>query len=144
MDELTERARRGFAPVEAAARSYPLADTPPGFSAAVMGRVRATSPMRPFRVTWQEIIPSLFLAGMAVVASAAWFSLPPQTAIYIQMRIVLLWRSLLFAHLGWVVLAGGLVMMAALLAAIVWLLRPRYHRLKTVSAAPSRFPETLK
>jgi len=118
MGDLTERERQEFALVEAAARSYPLADTPPGFSATVMSRVRAASPVPTFRVTWQEIILSLFIAGIAVLAYAAWFSLPPQTQVYIQMRIILSWQPLLFTRLGWAILAGGLEMMALFFVAM--------------------------
>jgi hypothetical protein len=134
VDDLTERDRQELALVEAAARSYPLADTPPGLSAAVMSRVRATSPIPPFRVTWQEIILSLSIAGIAVLASAVWFSLPPQAVIYIQMRTVVFLQSLLLAHLGWMILAGGPVMIALFLVAIVWSLRARYRRLEIVPA----------
>jgi hypothetical protein len=126
MDDLTEHDRQEFSLVEAAARSYPLADTPPDFSAAVMSRVRATSPLPRFHVTWPEIIISLFIAGMAVLASAVWFSLSPQTHIYVQMHIFLLGQTLLFTHLGWVILAGGLITIVLFLVAIIRLLRPRY------------------
>jgi hypothetical protein len=100
MGNLTERDHQEFALVEAAARSYPLADIPLGFSATVMNRVRATSPMPHFRVAWQDIILSLFIAGMVVLASAVWFSLPPQTQLYVQMRIILFGQTLLFAFPG--------------------------------------------
>jgi hypothetical protein len=143
MGNLTERERQEFALVEAAARAYPLADTPTDFSAVVMSRVRAASPVPPFRITLQEIILSLFIAGIAILASAAWFSLPPQTQIYIQMRIILSWQPLLFTRLGWAILVGGLEMMALFFVAIVWLLRPHYHRLKIMPTTPSRVSNTL-
>jgi hypothetical protein len=127
MGNLTERDHQEFALVEAAARSYPLVDTPPDFSAAVMSRVRATSPMPRFRFTWQEIVLSLFIAGIAVLASAAWFSLPLHTQIFIQMRIILSWQLLLFTRLGWAILASGLETIALFFVAIVQLLRPRYR-----------------
>jgi hypothetical protein len=127
MDNLTERDRQEFALVEAAARSYPLAGIPPDFSAAVMNRVRATSPMPRFRVTWQDIILSLFIAGVAVLASAVWFSLPPQTQMYVQMRIILFGQTLLFAFPGWLILASFLLMIVLFLVAIIRLLRPRHR-----------------
>ena len=139
MDGLTERDRREFVLVEDAMRTYPLADTPPGFAGAVMTRVRAAAPAPRFRVTWLEALISLCVPGAGMLALVIWASLPPQTLAYLQTRLVLFWQFLQRSRLDWAVPACGAAVVVLLLWMTFRLLKPRYRRPRVVPVIPLRY-----
>ncbi len=138
MDGLSERDRREFTLVEAAMRTYPLADTPPDFAGAVMSRVRAAAPAQRFRVSWLEVLVSLFVPGSGLLALVAWASLPAQTAAYLQDRLAVLWQFLQRTGLDWALLACGLSAVVFFFAMTLRFFRPRYRRPKVVPVIPLR------
>ncbi len=138
MDGLSERDRREFTLVEAAMRTYPLADTPPDFAGAVMSRVRAAAPAPRFRVSWLEVLVSLFVPGSGLLALVAWASLPAQTAAYLQDRLAVLWQFLQRTGLDWALLACGLSAVVFFFAMALRFFRPRYRRPKVVPVIPLR------
>jgi hypothetical protein len=132
MDSLTERERKERAQVEDALRTYPLADTPPDFAGRVMARVQAEVPAPRFRVTWLDTLVSLVIPGTGMLLLVVWSSLPPQTAAYLQTRVVLLWQFLQRTRLDWAVLGVVLMIVGLLIGMTVRLLRPVYRRSRIV------------
>ena len=136
MNGLTEDERQESALLDDALRTYPLADTPPDFASRVMRRVRAESPAPRFRVTWRDYLISLLIPGTGLGLLLAWSSLPPQTAAYIQTRVVLLWQFAQRSRLDWAVFLVGLMLLGFLVGMTIRLLRPAYRRPRLVRTLP--------
>ncbi|MBN2386976.1 MAG: hypothetical protein JXB85_08140 [Anaerolineales bacterium] len=138
MDGLNECERKEYALVEDAARTYPLADTPPGFAVRVMARLQKMAPVPHFRLSWLEYLLSLGLAGMGLFGFLVWSALPPQVIAYVQNRLVLSWKILQLEGLEVVLVAGGLALILMGMALILGLLWARWGGGKSRLANPLR------
>lgn len=105
-----------LAAVDDALRTYPLAPMPAAFTPKVMSRIRALTPAPRFRLAWIDYAVSLFAAGMAGLLVLLWQSIPPQMAAHAQLQILFLVLHFNVSFLGPVLLGGGLLVAAGLIA----------------------------
>ena len=122
--------------IEAALRTYPLAQLPVDFSERVMRQVRATpatarasaaspAPVMRFRITWMDCALALFVSVLPLVGLGLWFFMPHQTLLQLQFQWqVFQWDSLqpvLLVSFG----AAGVLLLLALFFSLDLVLRPR-------------------
>lgn len=130
MGELTDQ--QAFAEVDAALRTEPLADLPPGFSATLRHRLSDLSPTAPrFRLTWLDIVLPIAAAMSLGTAGVLWAYLPDPLVAQFTARakvvgVVLAQQLSLPALQPWVGLTALLVLSGAFLAA--WLVVPTLSR----------------
>jgi hypothetical protein len=133
MHGLTEREQ--MAQVEAALRTYPLAEMPPDLAGRVMRRVRAVPAAR-FRISWLDWLVSLAVPAAGILLMVAWASLPPQAVAYLQVRALLGWQFLQRVGLEWLPLAAALVVVGFFVEMTIRLVRPPHRRprlIRTIS-----------
>jgi len=102
--------------IEEALHTFPLAPMPRDITAEVMARIETIPALRPFRLTWNDVMLGVVLS---VSIGAFWTSLqflPPLLVMQIRMLSILLYQDLivLTRPLAPVLLFG----MAALLSAL--------------------------
>ncbi len=130
MGERTDH--RAFAEVDAALRGEPLAELPPGFSAAVRHRLSTLSPARQrFRLTWLDIALPLMAAFCFGMVGVLWATLPHPLIVQLTARakvaaVVLVQQLSILAVQPEIGLAALLLLSGAFLAA--WLLVPTLSR----------------
>ena len=81
--------------IEDALRTYPLAPMPRDLTADVMARIQTAPASRPFRLTWNDIVPGIILF---LCVGALWFSfdhLPPLVVAQIRKETILFYQHLL-------------------------------------------------
>ena len=103
--------------IEAALRTYPLAELPPGFSKRTMQRVQIVPAAYRFRLTWMDYALGLFVAVLPMVGFAVWYFLPRQVWLNLQFE----WQvfqssSLQPVMVTSLVVAGGLLFFAFVLS----------------------------
>ena len=112
--------------IEAALRTYPLAQVPANFFRRVMQQVRATPPAQRFRVTWMDCALGFFLTLLPVLGFALWSFLPRQALLRLQFQ----WQLFQLGSIQPVVAislgAAGVLLFLALFFSLNFFLRPRF------------------
>jgi len=81
--------------VEDALRTYPVMPMPRDISMDVLSRIQTIPALRPFRLTWTDLILGMVLA---VCIGAVWFSLqnlPPLVVAQMRKESILLYQQIL-------------------------------------------------
>lgn len=121
-------------PMDAALRSYPLAEAPTDLSKRIMQRVattpqwtkdgRSLAPRIRFRLTWMDLALGLFLLLIPVTALVIWVTLPP----LVMLRLVFEWQMIESSGLLPILsvslaIAGGLLL-SAVVFSVSFVFRP--------------------
>jgi hypothetical protein len=112
--------------IEAALRTYPLADVPPNFSRMVMRQIQKTQPAPKFRLTWMDYALGLFLCLLPVTGFVAWAFLPPQIFARLQYQWLMLSSPALEPVTVSLAVTALVLSMLALIAGMRWLIRPQF------------------
>jgi hypothetical protein len=106
--------------IESALRTWPLAETPPGFSKNVLEQIKPRPSHAPlkFRLTWMDYALGLFASSLPVLGIVSLSFLPRQAFIRLQYQLLLLqspaYEPLLLFILGALGLLGLLVFLFSL------------------------------
>jgi hypothetical protein len=106
--------------IESALRTWPLAETPPGFSKNVLGQIRPRSVYAPlkFRLTWMDYALGLFASLLPVLVFVTLALLPRQFFMRLQYQLLLLqspaYEPFLLLSLGALGLLGVLAFLLSL------------------------------
>jgi hypothetical protein len=114
--------------IEDALCTYPLADTPPHFSAGVMRRIGSRTPASPpalrFRLTWMDYALGFFLTLLPAVGFFIWACLPRLALLRLEFQWQVLQASSFLPVLTISLAAAGVLLASAFIFSLNLLLRP--------------------
>ena len=111
--------------IEAALRTYPLAEVPPDFSHRVMRQIQPPHAALKFRLTWLDYALGLFLSSLPAVGFVSWAFLPRQFLMRLQYQWLLLRSPALEPLVTTFLVATAILSVLALMIGTRFLIRPR-------------------
>ncbi len=114
--------------IEDALNTYPLAETPPGFSKGVMQRINAKNVARPsalrFRLTWMDYALGFFLTLLPAVGFVIWASLPRLALLHLEFQWQVVQASSFLPALVFSLAVAGILLFSGFLVSLNLFLRP--------------------
>ena len=97
--------------IEDALRTYPMAAMPRDITADVIMRIQTVPPVRPFRLTWNDMLLGVILSLSAAAIGFSLDHLPPLVVAQLRRESILFYQHFL-VHARWLIPAISFGMVA--------------------------------